>query len=159
MDYFNLLVRGNGWFCVFNLQNMEAFTVEFSNWVCFYASLSWKMQVFFALTMMSVGVLESISLSRDFIKVQDAVVSCFRIIDMISKIDVSSEVGRTLDTVEGSTDYRAAAQELQVPSLDQRANLRRFVFEDTISQGTFGYLRNMSCNCYCIWDSAKYYNF
>jgi hypothetical protein len=63
--------------------------MEATNSVCFYSSLSLKMQVFFALTMMSVEVSESISLSRDLSKVQDAVVSSFRIIDMISKIEVA----------------------------------------------------------------------
>jgi hypothetical protein len=63
--------------------------MEATNSVCFYSSLSLKMQVFFPLTMMSVEVSESISLSRDLSKVQDAVVSSFRIIDMISKTEVA----------------------------------------------------------------------
>ncbi|XP_071674588.1 ABC transporter B family member 7-like isoform X2 [Lolium perenne] len=41
-------------------------------------------QVFFALTMMAVGVFQSSSLARPFTKVQDAAVSIFRIIDRIS---------------------------------------------------------------------------
>jgi hypothetical protein len=63
--------------------------MEATNSVCFYSSLSLKMQVFFPLTMMSVEVSESISVSRDLSKVQDAVVSSFRIIDMISKTEVA----------------------------------------------------------------------
>ncbi|KAM0863783.1 hypothetical protein ACQ4PT_044353 [Festuca glaucescens] len=63
-------------------------------------------KVFFALTMMAVGVSQSSSLARDFSKVQDAAVSIFRIIDRISKIDASSEVGRTLDTVEGNIELQ-----------------------------------------------------
>ncbi|XP_047082242.1 ABC transporter B family member 11-like [Lolium rigidum] len=63
-------------------------------------------KVFFSLTMMAVGVSQSSSLARDYSKVQDAAVSIFRIIDRISKIDASSEVGRTLDTVEGNIELQ-----------------------------------------------------
>ncbi|CAM0945814.1 unnamed protein product [Alopecurus aequalis] len=63
-------------------------------------------KVFFALTMMAVGVSQSSSLARDFSKVQDAAVSIFRIIDRISKIDASSEVGTTVDRVEGNIELQ-----------------------------------------------------
>ncbi|KAK1616708.1 hypothetical protein QYE76_022225 [Lolium multiflorum] len=63
-------------------------------------------KVFFSLTMMAVGVSQSSSLARDYSKVQDAAVSIFRIIDRVSKIDASSEVGRTLDTVEGNIELQ-----------------------------------------------------
>lgn len=65
-----------------------------------------KMQVFFALTMMAVGVSQSSSLARDFSKVQDAAVSIFRIIDRKSNIDASSEEGTTLGTVEGNIEFQ-----------------------------------------------------
>lgn len=53
-------------------------------------------KVFFALTMMAVGVSQLSSLARDFGKVQNAAASIFRIIDRKSKIDASHEVGTTL---------------------------------------------------------------
>ena len=64
------------------------------------------MQVFFALTMMAVGVSQSSSLARDFGKVQNAAVSIFKIIDRKSKIDASHEVGTTLDAVEGNIELQ-----------------------------------------------------
>ena len=54
--------------------------------------------------MMAVGVSQSSSLARDFSRVQDAAISIFKIIDRVSKIDASSEVGTTLDTVEGNIE-------------------------------------------------------
>ena len=60
-----------------------------------------NMQVFFALTMMAVGVSQSSSMARDFSKVEDAAVSIFELIDRNSMIDASSEEGTTLDTVQG----------------------------------------------------------
>ncbi|XP_010234151.2 ABC transporter B family member 11 isoform X1 [Brachypodium distachyon] len=63
-------------------------------------------KVFFALTMMAVGVSQSSSLARDFSKVQDAAVSIFRIIDRKSKIDASSEVGTTLGMVQGNIELQ-----------------------------------------------------
>jgi ATP-binding cassette subfamily B (MDR/TAP) protein 1 len=56
--------------------------------------------------MMAVGVSQSSTLAQDFSKVQDAAISIFRIIDRISKIDASSEVGTTLDTVEGNIELQ-----------------------------------------------------
>jgi ATP-binding cassette subfamily B (MDR/TAP) protein 1 len=56
--------------------------------------------------MMAVGVSQSSTLAQDFSKVQDAAISIFRIIDRISKIDASSEVGTTLDTVEGNMELQ-----------------------------------------------------
>lgn len=64
------------------------------------------MQVFFALTMMAVGVSQSSSLARDFAKVQNAAASIFRIIDRKSKIDASHEVGTTLEAVEGNIELQ-----------------------------------------------------
>ena len=56
--------------------------------------------------MMAVGVSQSSSLARDFSRVQDAAISIFKIIDRVSKIDASSEVGTTLDTVEGNIELQ-----------------------------------------------------
>jgi ATP-binding cassette subfamily B (MDR/TAP) protein 1 len=56
--------------------------------------------------MMAVGVSQSSSLARDFSKVQDAAVSIFKIIDRISKIDASSDVGTTLDMVVGNIELQ-----------------------------------------------------
>ena len=41
------------------------------------------------------------------------------------------------DSRYSGREYRVAARELQVPCSDWRANLQRFVLEDTIWQGTF----------------------
>jgi ABC-type multidrug transport system fused ATPase/permease subunit len=65
-----------------------------------------KMQVFFALTMMAVGVSQSSSTARDFSKVGDAAVSIFGLIDRKSKIDASSEEGMTLVTVQGNIELQ-----------------------------------------------------
>jgi ATP-binding cassette subfamily B (MDR/TAP) protein 1 len=54
--------------------------------------------------MMMVGVSESTSLAREFSKVQEAVVSIFRIVDRISKIYISSKVGTILDRVKGNIE-------------------------------------------------------
>lgn len=64
------------------------------------------MQVFFALTMMAVGVSQSSSMARDFSKAEDAAVSIFGIIDRKSMIDASSEEGTTLGTVEGNIELQ-----------------------------------------------------
>ncbi|XBI16306.1 hypothetical protein VPH35_058585 [Triticum aestivum] len=63
-------------------------------------------RVFFALTMMAVGVSQSSSLARDFAKVQNAAASIFKIIDRKSKIDASHEVGTTLEAVEGNIELQ-----------------------------------------------------
>ena len=68
--------------------------------------LFFETQVFFALTMMATGFSQSSNLARDFSKVQEAAVSICRIIDRSSKIDASSEVGTTLDTVEGNIELQ-----------------------------------------------------
>lgn len=64
------------------------------------------MHVFFALTMMAVGVSQSTSMARDFSKVEDAAVSIFGLIDRKSIIDVSSEEGTTLGTVQGNIELQ-----------------------------------------------------
>uniref|UniRef100_A0A0D9VFG4 ABC transporter B family member 11 n=1 Tax=Leersia perrieri TaxID=77586 RepID=A0A0D9VFG4_9ORYZ len=63
-------------------------------------------KVFFALTMMAVGVSQSSSLARDFNKVQDAAFSIFRIIDKKSKIDASSDEGMTPEKIEGNIELQ-----------------------------------------------------
>ncbi|TVU32270.1 hypothetical protein EJB05_23994 [Eragrostis curvula] len=63
-------------------------------------------KVFFALTMMAVGVSQSSSMARDFSKAEDAAVSIFGIIDRKSVIDASSEEGTTLETVEGNIELQ-----------------------------------------------------
>ena len=65
-----------------------------------------NMQVFFALTMMAVGVSQSSSMARDFSKVEDAAVSIFELIDRKSMIDASSEEGTILDTVQGDIELQ-----------------------------------------------------
>lgn len=65
-----------------------------------------KMQVFFALTMMAVGVSQSSSLARDFSKVQDAAASIFKIIDRKSKIDASSDDGMAPKKIEGNIEFQ-----------------------------------------------------
>ncbi|KAG8058852.1 hypothetical protein GUJ93_ZPchr0002g25192 [Zizania palustris] len=62
-------------------------------------------KVFFALTMMGIGVSQSSSLAHDFNKVRDAAVSIFRIVDRKSMIDASSEEGTTPETIEGNIDF------------------------------------------------------
>lgn len=64
------------------------------------------MQVFFALTMMAVGVSQSSSMARDFSKAEDAAVSIFGIIDRKSMIDASSAEGTALETVEGNIELQ-----------------------------------------------------
>uniref|UniRef100_A0A0E0CJU1 MDR-like ABC transporter n=1 Tax=Oryza meridionalis TaxID=40149 RepID=A0A0E0CJU1_9ORYZ len=63
-------------------------------------------KVFFALTMMAVGVSQSSSLARDFSKVQDAAASIFRIIDRKSKIDASSDDGMAPEKIEGNIEFQ-----------------------------------------------------
>ncbi|KAL6846430.1 hypothetical protein ACP4OV_023878 [Aristida adscensionis] len=63
-------------------------------------------KVFFALTMMAVGLSQSSSMARDFSKVEDAAVSIFGIIDRKSAIDASSEEGETLETVQGNIELQ-----------------------------------------------------
>ncbi|KAL5207905.1 hypothetical protein ABZP36_032340 [Zizania latifolia] len=63
-------------------------------------------KVFFALTMMAVGVSQSSSLAKDFSKAQDAAVSIFRIIDRKSKIDASCEEGTNPEKIEGNIELK-----------------------------------------------------
>ena len=65
-----------------------------------------NIEVFFALTMMAVGVSQSSSMARDFSKVEDAAVSIFELIDRKSMIDASSEKGTILDTVQGDIELQ-----------------------------------------------------
>ncbi|KAF0933166.1 hypothetical protein E2562_014155 [Oryza meyeriana var. granulata] len=63
-------------------------------------------KVFFALTMMAVGVSQSSSLARDFNKVHDAAASIFRVIDRKSKMDASSDEGTTPEKIEGNIEFQ-----------------------------------------------------
>nr|CAB3449617.1 unnamed protein product [Digitaria exilis] len=63
-------------------------------------------KVFFALTMMAIGVSQSSSLARDFSKVEDAAASIFGLIDRKSMIDASSKEGITLATVQGDIELQ-----------------------------------------------------
>lgn len=65
-----------------------------------------QIQVFFALTMMAVGVSQSSSLVRDFSKVEEAAASIFGLIDRKSTIDASSKEGITLGTVQGDIELQ-----------------------------------------------------
>ncbi|KAK3152890.1 hypothetical protein QOZ80_2BG0164960 [Eleusine coracana subsp. coracana] len=71
-----------------------------------HADVGQVFKVFFALTMMAVGVSQSSSMARDFSKAEEAAVSIFEIIDKKSMIDASSEEGRTLGTVEGNIELQ-----------------------------------------------------
>ncbi|GJM91048.1 hypothetical protein PR202_ga07383 [Eleusine coracana subsp. coracana] len=71
-----------------------------------HADVGQVFKVFFALTMMAVGVSQSSSMARDFSKAEEAAVSIFEIIDRKSMIDASSEEGRTLETVEGNIELQ-----------------------------------------------------
>jgi ATP-binding cassette subfamily B (MDR/TAP) protein 1 len=50
----------------------------------------------------SVEVSELSSLARNFSKIQEAVISIFRIIGTMSKVDISSKVRMIIDRVEGN---------------------------------------------------------
>ncbi|CAM8927452.1 unnamed protein product [Rhodiola kirilowii] len=63
-------------------------------------------QVFFALTMASVGISQSSSLAPDSTKAKSATASIFAIIDRESKIDPIDESGTTLETVRGEIELR-----------------------------------------------------
>ncbi|XP_039001206.1 ABC transporter B family member 4-like isoform X2 [Hibiscus syriacus] len=63
-------------------------------------------QVFFALTMATVGISQSSSLAPDTSKAKSAAASIFAIIDRESKIDPSDESGTTLENVKGDIELR-----------------------------------------------------
>ncbi|XP_027350636.1 ABC transporter B family member 11-like isoform X2 [Abrus precatorius] len=70
------------------------------------ASFSNVFQVFFALTMASIGISQSSSLAPDSSKAKIATASIFRIMDRKSKIDPSDESSGTLDNVKGEIELR-----------------------------------------------------
>ncbi|MFQ6620259.1 hypothetical protein Gotur_001393 [Gossypium turneri] len=61
-------------------------------------------QVFFALTMATVGISQSSTLAPDSSKARSAAASIFAIIDRKSKIDPSDESGTTLENVKGDIE-------------------------------------------------------
>ena len=64
------------------------------------------MQVFFALTLASVGISHSSTFTTDTTKARGASASVFSIIDRKSKIDPSEESGITLENVKGEIELR-----------------------------------------------------
>ncbi|KAJ6940724.1 ABC transporter B family member 11-like [Populus alba x Populus x berolinensis] len=63
-------------------------------------------QVFFALTLASVGISHSSTFTTDTTKAKNAAASVFSIIDRKSKIDPSDESGITLENVKGEIELR-----------------------------------------------------
>ncbi|KAE8703555.1 ABC transporter B family member 12 [Hibiscus syriacus] len=70
------------------------------------ATFSDVLQVFFALTMATIGISQSSSLAPDTSKAKSAAASIFTIIDRESKIDPSDEYGTTLENVKGDIELR-----------------------------------------------------
>ncbi|TYI50950.1 hypothetical protein E1A91_D12G139900v1 [Gossypium mustelinum] len=68
------------------------------------ATFSDVFQVFFALTMATVGISQSSTLAPDSSKARSAAASIFAIIDRKSKIDPSDESGTTLENVKGDIE-------------------------------------------------------
>ncbi|MBA0834356.1 hypothetical protein Goarm_006716 [Gossypium armourianum] len=68
------------------------------------ATFSDVFQVFFALTMATVGISQSSTLAPDSSKARSAAASIFAIIDRKSKIDPSDESGTTLESVKGDIE-------------------------------------------------------
>ncbi|XP_012437895.1 ABC transporter B family member 4 [Gossypium raimondii] len=68
------------------------------------ATFSDVFQVFFALTMATVGISQSSTLAPDSSKARSAAASIFAIIDRNSKIDPSDESGTTLENVKGDIE-------------------------------------------------------
>lgn len=64
------------------------------------------LQVFFALTMASVGISQSSTLAPDSSKAKSATASIFAIIDRKTKIDPIDESGTTMETVRGEIELR-----------------------------------------------------
>ncbi|KAK9136548.1 hypothetical protein Sjap_007142 [Stephania japonica] len=63
-------------------------------------------KVFFALTMMAIGISQSSSFAPDSAKAKGATASIFEILDRNSKIDPSDESGTTLESVKGEIEFR-----------------------------------------------------
>ncbi|KAK9161867.1 hypothetical protein Syun_008208 [Stephania yunnanensis] len=63
-------------------------------------------KVFFALTMMAIGISQSSSFAPDSAKAKGATASIFEILDRNSKIDPSDESGTTLESVKGEIELR-----------------------------------------------------
>ncbi|GMI69506.1 P-glycoprotein 21, ATP-binding cassette B21 [Hibiscus trionum] len=70
------------------------------------ATFSDVFQVFFALTMATVGISQSSSFAPDSSKAKTAAASIFAIIDRKSKIDPSDESGTTIENVKGDIELR-----------------------------------------------------
>ncbi|GMI69508.1 P-glycoprotein 21, ATP-binding cassette B21 [Hibiscus trionum] len=70
------------------------------------ATFSDVFQVFFALTMATVGISQSSSFAPDSSKAKTAAASIFAIIDRTSKIDPSDESGTTIENVKGDIELR-----------------------------------------------------
>lgn len=69
-------------------------------------SFSNVFRVFFALTMVAVGISQSSSLAPDSSKAKTATASIFAILDRISNIDPSDESGMTLEDVKGEIQLK-----------------------------------------------------
>ncbi|KAL6008850.1 ABC transporter B member 11 [Asimina triloba] len=64
------------------------------------------LRVFFALTMMSIGISQTTSLAPDATKARASASSVFAIIDRESKIDSSNESGATIEDVKGDIEFQ-----------------------------------------------------
>ena len=64
------------------------------------------LQVFFALTMATIGISQSSSFSPDSSKAKSAAASIFTIVDRKSTIDPSDESGTKLENVKGEIELR-----------------------------------------------------
>lgn len=62
------------------------------------------MQVFFALVMAATAITQSSNFTSDSVKAKAATASIFSIIDRKSKIDLSDELGLTLESVKGEIE-------------------------------------------------------
>ncbi|KAK8509748.1 hypothetical protein V6N11_058150 [Hibiscus sabdariffa] len=71
-----------------------------------HATFSDVFQVFFALTMATVGISQSSSFAPDSSKAKSTAASIFAIIDRKSKIDPSDESGATIENVKGDIELR-----------------------------------------------------
>lgn len=64
------------------------------------------MQVFYALSMVSISVSSWSAMTPDLSKVKTAMASVFAILDRKSEIDPSDELGITLETVDGEIEFK-----------------------------------------------------
>ena len=62
-------------------------------------------QVYFALTMLAVGVYQTSAMANDTNKAKDSAASIFGILDSKPNIDSSSNVGITLPTIKGNIEF------------------------------------------------------